>query len=349
MRTGFREAWQRRTSALRGAVTSCCVAGSVLLVGGCGWLSEGFSAYPSAGEAPLTVQFSPQNTVRVSWYLWDFGDGAISSGQNPSHTYGIPGRYSVSLTVAYTTATGQESSYTVGKADCVVVRGEVVPPDDNREATALFVDATGEEVPYYMEGEGIYVMVTDPRRAGEAVLHDAVYMAALPAERSYDAFESLVGGVFMTQAISLSELGFTLDSTSGQGGIVTWYVDSSGYTRWDHLAVVASWAGRPLPPVLTCPGSSSFPGSTVDTLMPLLDWEDSPGATSYDLWLGAYRSNNSGPDPLWTATVTQSTIRVPSGTLSHGGKYVWQATPTNGIGPGGASRAFYFQTPASPP
>ena len=34
----------------------------------------------------------------VSW-LWDFGDGAITSGQVVSHNYSAPGNYTVTITV----------------------------------------------------------------------------------------------------------------------------------------------------------------------------------------------------------------------------------------------------------
>ena len=49
-----------------------------------------FSASPTAGVAPLTVQFnspsvdSSGNSI-VSWN-WNFGDGGVSTLQNPSHT-----------------------------------------------------------------------------------------------------------------------------------------------------------------------------------------------------------------------------------------------------------------------
>lgn len=42
---------------------------------------------------------SPGNTPVVSW-LWNFGDGGISSLQNPAHTYAMPGTYFVSLQIA---------------------------------------------------------------------------------------------------------------------------------------------------------------------------------------------------------------------------------------------------------
>lgn len=62
------------------------------------------NATPSvtSGDAPLTVSF----TAGVSgsdpgpWtYAWNFGDGAISSQQNPSHEYANPGTYSATVTV----------------------------------------------------------------------------------------------------------------------------------------------------------------------------------------------------------------------------------------------------------
>ena len=42
----------------------------------------------------------------ASW-AWDFGDGATSSAQNPTHTYAAPGAYDVTLTV--TNAAGADT------------------------------------------------------------------------------------------------------------------------------------------------------------------------------------------------------------------------------------------------
>jgi len=56
-----------------------------------------FDAAPTVGPAPLTVKFT--NTSSGSFYncTWDFGDGATSSVENPSHTYDTPGSYTVKL------------------------------------------------------------------------------------------------------------------------------------------------------------------------------------------------------------------------------------------------------------
>jgi len=61
-------------------------------------LIAGFTADPTSGPVPLTVQFSDLSSgAPVSW-LWTFGDGGTSSEQNPSYTYSYPGSYTVSLT-----------------------------------------------------------------------------------------------------------------------------------------------------------------------------------------------------------------------------------------------------------
>ncbi len=59
-----------------------------------------FSASPTSGNAPLTVAFTDLSSNTPTSWSWDFGDGATSTAQNPSHTYGTPGTYTVSLTAA---------------------------------------------------------------------------------------------------------------------------------------------------------------------------------------------------------------------------------------------------------
>ncbi|MGB0525043.1 MAG: PKD domain-containing protein [Flammeovirgaceae bacterium] len=62
-------------------------------------------AADSDTEALLPVQFTNQSTDAFS-YLWSFGDGAVSTEINPSHTYEKPGEYVVTLEA---NATGQRA------------------------------------------------------------------------------------------------------------------------------------------------------------------------------------------------------------------------------------------------
>lgn len=51
-------------------------------------------------QPDLTVNFQNQSTGAASW-IWNFGDGATSTAQNPSHTYTSYGNFTVTL-VAFT-------------------------------------------------------------------------------------------------------------------------------------------------------------------------------------------------------------------------------------------------------
>jgi PGF-pre-PGF domain-containing protein len=66
-------------------------------------LKAGFTASPTSGDVPLTVQFNDTSTGSVSSWLWDFGDGNTSTSQNSSHTYYASGTYSVTLNASNAT------------------------------------------------------------------------------------------------------------------------------------------------------------------------------------------------------------------------------------------------------
>jgi PKD repeat protein len=57
-----------------------------------------FSAIPTTGNTPLTVEFTDRSTgYPISW-KWNFGDGKEASDQNPVHTYWSSGEFTVTLT-----------------------------------------------------------------------------------------------------------------------------------------------------------------------------------------------------------------------------------------------------------
>jgi PKD repeat protein len=79
-----------------------------------------FTAAPASGQVPLTVYFSDSSSGNPSSWSWDFGDGATSDEQNPSHTYTAAGSYDVTLTVA--NGAGADS---LTKAACITA---LTPP-----------------------------------------------------------------------------------------------------------------------------------------------------------------------------------------------------------------------------
>lgn len=77
-----------------------------------------FTATPTSGMAPLTVNFQGSGTNSPTSFDWDFGDGSPhGSGVNPTHTYAMPGSYTVTLTASNSKGSG--SPYSV--SNCVAV------------------------------------------------------------------------------------------------------------------------------------------------------------------------------------------------------------------------------------
>ncbi|WP_181391743.1 PKD domain-containing protein [Methanospirillum lacunae] len=56
-----------------------------------------FTANTLTGPAPLTVAFTSACQGNPTSYIWNFGDGKTSGEINPTHTYTVPGTYSVTL------------------------------------------------------------------------------------------------------------------------------------------------------------------------------------------------------------------------------------------------------------
>ncbi len=75
-----------------------------------------FSSDTREGCNPLTVNFSDASTGEITDWSWDFGDGSVSSLQNPTHDYTTSGTYTVSLTV-----TGPGGQDTETKTDYIAV------------------------------------------------------------------------------------------------------------------------------------------------------------------------------------------------------------------------------------
>ncbi len=63
----------------------------------------GFSAFPTSGSAPLAVSLDASSSSDsdgiIVTYQWTHGDGSTGSGRARTHTYELPGTYTVHLTV----------------------------------------------------------------------------------------------------------------------------------------------------------------------------------------------------------------------------------------------------------
>jgi hypothetical protein len=100
--------------------------------------AAGFSASPMIGQAPLMVQFTDQSQTSPTDWLWDFGDGASSTEQNPAHVYD-PGLYTVTLETYTPHGQGKKArvNYVAALAETVTVQTFTATTG---ERTAITID-----------------------------------------------------------------------------------------------------------------------------------------------------------------------------------------------------------------
>ena len=86
-----------------------------------------FSGTPTAGAAPLLVNFTDASANNPTAWSWTFGDSNSSTAQNPAHTYTGTGSFTVALT-----ATNAQGNNTCTKSAYIVVGN---PPTANFTGT----------------------------------------------------------------------------------------------------------------------------------------------------------------------------------------------------------------------
>lgn len=122
-------------------------------------LSAGFSASPTWGFSPLTVNFFNTSTGQLTFWLWDFGDEQTTTDWSPTHTYYTPGTYSVSLTVY-----GSAGSDTETKIAYIQVQSagatqflflpSILASTENRSSGSSALAPSQIEAPQLLTGQG---------------------------------------------------------------------------------------------------------------------------------------------------------------------------------------------------
>jgi len=73
-------------------------------------VTANFISNPTTGFAPLNVAFTDTSTGLPTSWSWDFGDGATSTEQNPTHIYSAAGTYTAKLTVSNANSTSSKTA-----------------------------------------------------------------------------------------------------------------------------------------------------------------------------------------------------------------------------------------------
>ncbi len=182
------------------------------------------------GYIPLTVQFTDSSSNIPTTWFWDFGDGTTSTEQNPSHTFTLPGTYSVNLTVKNAAGSGS-----ITKTDYI----KVATPSS---ATAEFAaDTTTGLAPLtvYFTGEPVGIVTTwawdfDNNGIIDATTQNASYQYPSPGTYTVNlTVTNAVGSktilktdyIVVTGALPAAD--FTADPTNGKAALTVHFYDIS--------------------------------------------------------------------------------------------------------------------------
>jgi PKD repeat protein len=188
-----------------------------------------FTANPTSGQTPLTVQFTDQSSGPVTTWNWNFGDGSASSAQNPSHTYNNAGSFTVTLTV--TGSGGQSSSVshtiTVTNSPQPVSAGFSANPTSGQAPLAVqFTDqSTGPVVSWRWNfGDGASSSTQNPSHTYN---NTGSFTVTLTVSGGSGQSGSVSHTITVTSAPQPVNAVFSANPTSGQAPLGVQFTDQS--------------------------------------------------------------------------------------------------------------------------
>ena len=140
-----------------------------------------FSGDPVSGTVPFTVTFTDLTTNEPTGWDWDFGDGATSTDQNPTHEYTVAGTYDVELTATSNAGTDAETktAYITASAVATVTGGK----GDNAPKRRRIVKPTGLTAPKRREKTppAIEARIAETREIAKEVAREQAQKQTLTA------------------------------------------------------------------------------------------------------------------------------------------------------------------------
>ena len=193
-----------------------------------------FTATPTRGVAPLSVQFTDASSSAaplISW-SWDFGDGTTSTERNPQHTYSSPGPYSVTLTAA-----NAYRYHSITKTNYITVVPAIVTAFSANETvgespmSVQFSDQSTQNPTIWSWnfGDGTTSDLQNPVHTYESA---GIYSITLTASNA-DSTNTLTRTNYIT-ALGVITASFTGNPTEGQAPLAVQFLDTStgGPTAW---------------------------------------------------------------------------------------------------------------------
>ncbi|MGD0650215.1 MAG: fibronectin type III domain-containing protein [Verrucomicrobiia bacterium] len=218
-------------------------------------------ASPTNGLVPLTVSFTDNSTgSSITNRLWNFGDGGVSSGTNPSHTYTNVGTFSVGLIISNVYGTETLVASNLITVSSVAIWTNANVSGNWSEATnwdPVGIPDHGNSVIFGTAG--VTAMVDNVSRT---VGHIAFY-------RSADFFVTASGGanLTITNGITVasnvaSDFTYTVSAPVLLGGTNTWAVTGNGTLQVSGPISGANPITKTGSGTLILSGTNSYSGGT---------------------------------------------------------------------------------------
>ena len=160
--------------------------------------SVSFSPNSGSGCPPLTLDFTDLSSGIINSWNWDFGDGQVSSLENPTHTYSSSGNYQVTLQV-----TNINGCISTSNTSTVIVvhptptAGFSVFPTEVDEYNPIvnFTNYSSGSSNYVWNfGDGVYSFLSDPYHSYDI---PGRYIISLQVQNQFGCLDSTFGYVIV--------------------------------------------------------------------------------------------------------------------------------------------------------
>lgn len=199
-----------------------------------------FTADVLSGDAPLSVDFTDLSTNTPTSWLWDFGDGATSTSQNPTHVYTTPGTYTVELTATNANGSGTETKTAYISVLPTSPGAVLLDIFDTTSGVAVYqgtvTDATNKKFQAQHNGDGIIEFKVNRNSPNAALVQaDRLVKIRIPQIHSDHIFSGFIDAPTAT-VISTDEQGGEFLNVVGRGALSYW-----GNAIWLSYGFVLPW------------------------------------------------------------------------------------------------------------
>ena len=221
-----------------------------------------FTAAPTSGYVPLTVQFTDQSTNSPTSWKWEYMKPATTAGtgtwtqfstaQNPSYTFSTTGIYSIRLTVTNVAGSSNltKTNYiTVTQVPAPVAAFIATPTSGYAPLTVQFTDqSTNNPTSWkweYKLGSGSWTQFATAQSPSYTFTSTGTYSIRLTATNAGGSGNLTKSNYLTVSALPKPVAAFTATPTSGMPPLAVQFIDQSTNNptswKWEYQLGSGTW------------------------------------------------------------------------------------------------------------